>query len=70
MLVFTRTKHGADKVVRDLRERNIAADAMHADKSQPQRDQALEDFREPARSACSWPPTSRSAGSTSTASRT
>src|SRR5688500_11243275 len=42
VLVFTRTKHGADKVVRHLEEAGIAADAMHADKSQAQRMRARE----------------------------
>ena len=45
VLVFTRTKHGADKVVRHLEQAGIAADAMHADKSQSQRMRALEDFK-------------------------
>ncbi len=45
VLVFTRTKHGADKVERELQRRGIAAAAMHADKSQPQRIRALDDFR-------------------------
>ena len=45
VLVFTRTKHGADKVVRHLEKVGIAADAMHADKSQAQRTRALEDFK-------------------------
>lgn len=45
VLVFTRTKHGADRVVRDLERSGISAGAMHADKSQQQRIQALEDFR-------------------------
>jgi ATP-dependent RNA helicase RhlE len=45
VLVFTRTKHGADRVVRDLERSGISAGAMHADKSQQQRMQALEDFR-------------------------
>ena len=70
VLVFTRTKHGADRVVRQLEHAGISATAMHADKSQAQRTRALERFQGTARSACSWPPTSRSAGSTSTASRT
>ncbi len=46
VLVFTRTKHGADRVVRHLERENIAATAMHADKTQPQRTRALEDFRQ------------------------
>ena len=45
VLVFTRTKHGADRVVRDLERSGIKAGAMHADKSQQQRMQALEDFK-------------------------
>jgi ATP-dependent RNA helicase RhlE len=45
VLVFTRTKHGADRVVRHLERENIEATAMHADKTQPQRIRALEDFR-------------------------
>ena len=45
VLVFTRTKHGADRVVRHLEHASIAATAMHADKTQPQRTRALEDFK-------------------------
>ncbi len=45
VLIFTRTKHGADKVERELQRANIPTAAMHADKSQPQRIRALEDFR-------------------------
>jgi ATP-dependent RNA helicase RhlE len=45
VLVFVRTKHGADKVVRHLDGANIPATAMHADKTQPQRVRALEDFK-------------------------
>ena len=45
VLVFTRTKHGADKVVRDLERADIKATAMHADKSQSQRTRALEQFK-------------------------
>ena len=45
VLVFTRTKHGADKVVRHLERDGIHAAAMHADKTQPQRVRALEDFK-------------------------
>ncbi|HJU68904.1 MAG TPA: DEAD/DEAH box helicase [Gemmatimonadaceae bacterium] len=46
VLVFTRTKHGADRLVRHLERAGIEASAMHADKSQSQRMQALEGFRE------------------------
>jgi ATP-dependent RNA helicase RhlE len=45
VLVFVRTKHGADKVVRHLEHEGIEATAMHADKTQPQRVKALEDFK-------------------------
>jgi len=43
--VFTRTKHGADRIVRHLEDENISATAMHADKTQGQRTKALEDFK-------------------------
>ena len=46
VLVFTRTKHGADRLVRHLERAGIDASAMHADKTQGQRMQALEGFRE------------------------
>src|SRR5919198_1162599 len=45
VLVFTRTKHGADRVVRHLERENIHAAAMHADKTQVQRMRALADFK-------------------------
>ncbi|WP_347304134.1 DEAD/DEAH box helicase [Croceibacterium sp. TMG7-5b_MA50] len=45
-LVFTRTKHGADRVVRKLAQSNIRAAAIHGNKSQPQREKALGEFRE------------------------
>jgi ATP-dependent RNA helicase RhlE len=45
VLVFTRTKHGADKVVRHLDHAGIAAAAIHGNKSQPQRERALAGFR-------------------------
>jgi ATP-dependent RNA helicase RhlE len=44
-LVFTRTKHGADKVVRALVKSGIAADAIHGNKSQNQRERTLAAFR-------------------------
>ncbi len=44
-LVFTRTKHGADKVVRGLAKAGIAAEAIHGNKSQNQRERVLGDFR-------------------------
>ena len=45
VLIFTRTKHGADRVVRHLNDNGIAATAMHADKSQGERTRALEGFK-------------------------
>ena len=45
VLIFTRTKHGADRVVSHLEDQGIAATAMHADKSQGERTRALEDFK-------------------------
>ena len=44
-LVFTRTKHGADKVVRGLLRSGIAAQAIHGNKSQNQRERVLGEFR-------------------------
>jgi ATP-dependent RNA helicase RhlE len=44
-LVFTRTKHGADRVVSFLAERGVPSAAIHGNKSQPQRERALADFR-------------------------
>jgi len=44
-LVFTRTKHGADRVVRHLKGAGIASEAIHGNKSQPQRERALGLFR-------------------------
>lgn len=45
MLVFTQTKHGADKVVKNLNAVGIHSAAIHGNKSQPQRERALGDFR-------------------------
>lgn len=44
-LVFTRTKHGADKVVKILQRSNIRAAAIHGNKSQNARQGALNDFK-------------------------
>ncbi|MEX0763171.1 MAG: DEAD/DEAH box helicase [Dehalococcoidia bacterium] len=44
-LVFTRTKHGANRVVEQLDRRKIHAEAIHGNKSQTARQQALENFR-------------------------
>ena len=45
-LVFTRTKHGADKVARDLTRRGVAAAAIHGNKSQTARQESLRKFKE------------------------
>ncbi|MBY0520327.1 MAG: DEAD/DEAH box helicase, partial [Sphingomonas sp.] len=44
-LIFTRTKHGADRVVKLLAGNSIAANAIHGNKSQPQRERALAEFK-------------------------
>lgn len=44
-LIFTRTKHGADRVVKLLAGSGIASNAIHGNKSQPQRERALGEFR-------------------------
>jgi ATP-dependent RNA helicase RhlE len=44
-LVFSRTKHGADKIVRQLEAAGIAAGAIHGNKSQAQRERALAGFK-------------------------
>ena len=45
-LVFTRTKHGADRVVRELSREGIQARAIHGDKSQGARQEALAQFKQ------------------------
>ena len=44
-LVFSRTKHGADKIVRQLEAAGIGAAAIHGNKSQAQRERAIASFR-------------------------
>jgi len=44
-LVFTRTKHGADRIIRQLEQDGIAAVAIHGNKSQGQREKALAGFK-------------------------
>jgi len=46
VLLFSRTKHGADRIVKDLRRKNIASAAIHGDKSQGQRQRALGEFKD------------------------
>ena len=65
-LVFTRTKHGADRVVQHLEASGVAAAAIHGNKSQGQRERALAAFRSGA-TRCWSRPTSPRAASTWTA---
>lgn len=46
LLLFSRTKHGADRIVKNLRKKNIQASAIHGDKSQNQRQKALKSFKD------------------------
>jgi ATP-dependent RNA helicase RhlE len=46
ILIFTRTKHGADKVVRHLSKHGIKSDAIHGNKSQNNRQRALSNFKD------------------------
>ncbi len=43
-IVFTRTKHGADRLARQLNDRGVSAVALHGGRSQAQRDRALKDM--------------------------
>ena len=45
VLIFTRTKHGADKLLGELRRSGIQAETMHGDRSQSERTRALENFK-------------------------
>jgi ATP-dependent RNA helicase RhlE len=47
-LVFTRTKHGADKVVKVLQKMNVTAEAIHGNKAQNARQRALSNFKSQA----------------------
>lgn len=46
VLVFTRTKYGADKLTRHLKHEGIPAAAIHGDKAQSARQRTMDDFRE------------------------
>jgi ATP-dependent RNA helicase RhlE len=46
VLLFSRTKHGANKIVRNLKNKNINCAAIHGDRNQNQRQKALKDFKE------------------------
>ncbi|MGQ9909936.1 MAG: DEAD/DEAH box helicase [Candidatus Flexifilum sp.] len=45
VLIFTRTKHGANKLAEQLNEAGVRADAIHGNKSQSARERALRDFK-------------------------
>lgn len=45
VLLFSRTKHGSDRIAKNLKSKNIDAAAIHGDKSQNQRQRALADFK-------------------------
>ncbi|MBL6657270.1 MAG: DEAD/DEAH box helicase [Flavobacteriales bacterium] len=46
VLLFSRTKHGADKIVKNLIKENIQAAAIHGNKGQSQRQKALKNFKD------------------------
>ena len=46
VLLFSRTKHGADKIVRHLKKKKILSVAIHGDKAQNQRQKALKQFKD------------------------
>ena len=46
VLLFSRTKHGADRIVRNLKKQRIQAAAIHGDKSQNARQRALQQFKD------------------------
>lgn len=46
VLLFSRTKHGADRITRNLQKVNIKSAAIHGDKAQNQRQKALQEFKE------------------------
>ena len=46
VLVFSRTKHGADKIVKELAKKGLTSVAIHGNKSQSNRQLALNDFKE------------------------
>ena len=45
VLLFSRTKRGADRITRNLKKQNIKSAAIHGDKAQNQRQKALKDFK-------------------------
>ena len=45
VLLFAKTKHGADRIARNLKSKKISAAAIHGDKAQNQRQKALQEFK-------------------------
>jgi len=45
-LLFSRTKHGADRIARTLKKQKINADAIHGDKAQNYRQKVLKEFKD------------------------
>lgn len=45
VLIFAKTKHGADKIARNLKNQNVRAAAIHGDKAQNQRQNVLQQFK-------------------------
>ncbi len=45
VLIFARTKHGCDRIVKKLGQAGVPANAIHGNKSQPQRERALDEFK-------------------------
>ena len=68
-IVFTRTKHGANRLVKQLAQVGIEAAAIHGNKSQNARNRAMNGFRS-GEIPSWWPPTSQAEGSTWMASPT
>ena len=65
VLVFCNTKIGANRLAYKLDKDGVAAAAIHSDRTQGERTQALAEFKEGKHRRCWWPPMSRRADSTS-----
>lgn len=46
VLLFSRTKHGADRIVKNLKKQKVSSAAIHGDKAQNQRQKALQEFKD------------------------
>ena len=65
-ILFVRTKHGVDRLVKTLRRDGIAAGALHGGKAQNARNRAIAEFKDGPHARFWSPPTWRPAASTST----